>query len=62
MITEKSGINDYLISAKLKKNHKRGDKLWRIYRTYADSEGNYVLPVAEGTESQVEVVTNAADT
>lgn len=62
VITEKSGINDYLISSKLKKHHKKGDKLWRIYRTYADSEGNYVLPVAEGTEHQVEVITNAAGT
>ena len=62
VITEKSGINDYLISGKLKKNHKKGDKLLRIYRTYADSDGNYVLPVAEGTENEIKVVTKIVDT
>lgn len=62
VITEKSGINDYLISERLKKNHKKGDKLFRVYRTYADGEGNYVLPVAEGTENQIEVISKIAGT
>lgn len=61
VITEKSGINDYLISGKLNKPHKKGDKLLRIYRTYADGNGNYVLPVAEGTEEQITVVTKITD-
>lgn len=57
VILEKGGINDYLISGKLKKSHKKGDKLLRVYRTYADGDGNYVLPVAEGCEDQVTVTT-----
>ena len=62
VITEKSGMNDYLISGKLKKNHKKGEKLLRVYRTYADGDGNYVLPVAEGTEDQITVITKIAGT
>lgn len=62
VITEKTGINDYLISGKLKKKHQKGDKLLRIYRTYADGDGNYVLPVAEGTEDQITVITRVAKT
>ena len=62
VITEKSGLNDYLISGKLKKNHKKGEKLLRVYRTYADGDGNYVLPVAEGTEDQITVITKIAGT
>ena len=62
MITEKFGMNDYLISGKLSKDHKKGDKLLRIYRTYADGDGNYVLPVAEGPEDQIKVITRIADT
>lgn len=62
VITEKSGMNDYLISGKLKKNHKKGEKLLRVYRTYADGDGNYVLPVAEGTEDQITVTTKIAGT
>lgn len=61
VITEKTGINDYAISGKLKKNHQKGDRLFRIYRTYADGDGNYVLPVAEGTEDKITVVTRIAD-
>lgn len=56
VITEKTGMNDYLISDKLTRKHKKGDKLYRVYRTYADGNGNYVLPVAEGTEEQITVV------
>lgn len=62
VITEKSGISDYLISGKLNKTHKKGDRLLRVYRTYADGDGNYVLPVAEGTENQITVVTKIAGT
>lgn len=62
VITEKSGVNDYLISERLCKVHNKGDKLFRVYRTYADGEGNYVLPVAEGTEEQINVVTKVVDT
>ena len=61
VITEKTGINDYAISGKLKKNHQKGDRLIRIYRTYADGDGNYVLPVAEGTEDRITVVTGIAN-
>lgn len=61
VVIEKYGINEYLISGKLNKNHKKGDKLLRIYRTYADGDGNYVLPVAEGTENQISVVTKITD-
>lgn len=55
VILEKGGINDYLIAGKLKKPHKKGEKLLRVYRTYTDSEGNYVLPVEEGSEDWVTV-------
>ncbi|MGN0330852.1 MAG: hypothetical protein ACI4D5_06365 [Kineothrix sp.] len=55
VILEKEGMNDYLVAGSLKRRHKKGDRLFRVYRTYADGEGNYVLPVAEGTEDQITV-------
>lgn len=62
VITEKSGMNDYLLSSKLQKSHPKGEKLLRVYRTYTDGNGNYVLPVAEGTEEQIEIVTGITGT
>lgn len=54
-VLEKRGNNTYLIDTSLKNKHKKGTPLLRIYRTYADREGNYVLPVAEGTEERITV-------
>ena len=55
-VLEQKGIQEYLIDGKLKKKHKKGTPLQRVYRTYADQEGNYVLPVAEGTEDSISIV------
>lgn len=61
VILEKEGMNDYLIEGSLKHSHKKGEKLKAVYRTLADAKGNYVMPVAEGTEEKVNVIA-ASDT
>ena len=60
VIQKQEGTNIYRIDQPLKHVHKKGEKLRLIYRTYADGQGNYVLPVTEGCIDQVKVV--AADT
>lgn len=55
VISEKRGVNEYQISGSLKRKHQKGDKLFRVYRTCADGEGNYVMPVAEGSEEQITI-------
>lgn len=55
VISEKKGVNEYRLSGSLKKEHQKGEKLFRVYRTCADGEGNYVMPVAEGSEEQIAI-------
>lgn len=56
VIAQKLGMHDYLITETLRYEHKPGEKLVRLFRTYADESGNYVLPVPEGSEDQITVV------
>ena len=61
VILEQEGMNGYRIFGELKHPHKKGEKLKPVYRTLADGNGNYVMPVAEGTVDLVTVIA-AADT
>ncbi|MBR2948352.1 MAG: hypothetical protein IKC46_00670 [Lachnospiraceae bacterium] len=60
VIQKQESTNIYRIDQPLMHTHRKGDKLRLVYRTYADGNGNYVLPVAEGSVDQVKV--QAADT
>lgn len=53
VITQKLGMNEYRISEELMGEYPKETPLMRAYRSVSDENGNYVIPVEEGTVQQI---------